>query len=196
MTQSPANYMILMLASGMIMGVVFDIYNTVTSSAKWLRFLRSILDIVFFAVSAFVVFRVSLITDNGRFRLYTLGLLLIGYMVYGVLLHRAVVASSHAIVRFVRNLLLGLWKLFVFVVINPIRLVWRLVRVLLTLLYRILCKVEDLVSWCLALVSKIVLFPFRSYSKIFAGHTAKLKAYEEGIWLHLSNWLKRRPDET
>jgi spore cortex biosynthesis protein YabQ len=196
MTQSPANYIVLMLLSGMIMGTVFDIYNTVTSIANWLRFLRSILDIVFFAVSGVLVFRVSLMTDNGRFRLYTFGLLLIGYMIYRLLLHNVVVASSHTIVRLIGAVILGLWKIVVLFVIKPVVVILHMILVLLVFGYRLGCKIEDLACWIIALVSKIALFPFRGYKKIFANHTAKLKGFEEGIWLHLSNWLKRRPDRT
>ncbi len=194
MTQSPANYIILMLASGMIMGAVFDIYNTVTSAANWLRFLRAILDIVFFVVAAFFVFQVSLITDNGRFRLYTFGLLLIGYVIYRVIFHRMVVASAHAIIRFIRAIILGVWKIILLLIVNPIRIILRITRVLLINLYRILCKIEDIISWCVVKVSKIALFPFKGYTKIFPNYMLKLRKYEEGIWMRLSNWLKRRPD--
>ena len=123
-------------------------------------------------------------------------MVLIGYLVYRMLLHKTVVASSHTIVRLIGLVILGIWKLVVMFVIKPVQMILRMILALLIFLYRLGCKIEDVASWVLALVSKIVLFPFRGYKKIFADHTAKLKAFEEGIWLHLSNWLKRRPDRT
>lgn len=192
MMEGPVHYIVLMLISGVVMGIVFDLYNTVTK-AKWLRFLRSFLDVVFFAVSAFFVFQVSLLTDNGRIRFYTFGILLLGYVFYRYTFHNVVVASADTLVRLVQSVFLFLWKLVFFLAVRPILLLFKVCKGLLLGIYKVGCNVEDLFCVCIRYASRVFLFPLKGYLKIFADLQIKLHPYQEGIWNRLSNWLKRPP---
>lgn len=194
MIEGQGHYIVLMVLAGIMMGMVFDIYNTVTSVANWLRVLRSILDICFFAAFAYVVYHISLMTDNGRFRLYTFGLLLMGYALYRVFLHRTIVASAHAIIQVVQSIMITLWRLVFFLVIGPVLWFARILKALLVVLYRIGCNIEDIVCKCVIIIARILLFPFRGYKSILSRFGMIVQPYQEGIWVRLSNWLRRHPN--
>ncbi len=189
----PLFYILLMLLCGVGMGVVFDIYNTLIYTTRWLRKVLSVLDITFFILAAIVVYQLSLVTDNGKLRLYTFAFLVIGYVIYRATFHHTVIASAQVFFRLVHLIVQTFYKVIRTLIFTPSLWVLRLVSVLLQLLYHVGRQVEDVLCWCLALLFCILRIPFHGYLKIFSRIVNKLHPYQEGIWSRVSNWLKKNP---
>jgi len=187
-------YVLLLSACGWAMGTVFDVYNTVTGSSKWLRWLRPLLDMLFWCLSAAIVFYITFVTEDGRFRLYTFALLLIGYGLYRLWLHHAVVRSAFAITRAIQSLVRGIAAVVRILVLRPVANLLSALWTLVTWLYRRLCQVENLLVWILRLGLTVVLFPFRPLWQYFGrGIYEKIKDRWEGIFTRMSNWLRTWP---
>lgn len=189
-------YVAYIFGFGWVMGIVYDVYNTVTSASKWLRWLRPVLDLSFWCLSAVSVYYVSFITDSGRFRIYTFALLLIGYMVYRTLLHHRVVSSAFTIMRMIRNVIRAVASLVTVVVIRPIGWLLQLTAALVRPLYRLLCTVEDLLFAVTVFWLKVLTFPLRPMWKYFGADAfEKFSNKWEGMWIRVSKWLKNWPQD-
>lgn len=182
-------YIAALLLAGWVMGTVFDIYNTVTGSSKWLRWLRPTLDIVFWIASAAGVYYVVFLTDAGRLRIYTFVLLLAGYALYRAVLHHKVVASAFAIVRVLQRVLGLVYRVVYVLTIRPLIALWRAVSFAARLVYRFLQFVEDTLFWVLGFWFKVLAWPVKRGMR---GSTfpENLLSRWEGLWERASNWLK------
>jgi spore cortex biosynthesis protein YabQ len=189
------HFVIGLLAFGVLMGTVFDLYNTVTGASKWLKWMRPILDLTFWVLSAVGAFYVTFVTDDGRFRLYTFGLLLLGYALYRITLHRTVVGSAFTFVRAVGAILRFLYRIIDTLIFRPLFLMFKLVRAILRSVYRILCRIEDGLFWVIRSCLKLIFLPvprrWRTLKK-----TPRIFEQWEGLWKRASNWLKKHPERT
>lgn len=172
------------------MGIVFDFYNTVTGSSKWLRWLRPLLDILFWCLSGVFVYDLTFITDSGRFRLYTFGLVAVGYLAYRLLLHHFVVSSAFVVVRFVALILGLIWRVFDWLILAPLRAIWRLVRALARSAYWMGCRIENICIW----VCTTLLRPFglllRAPWKRAEPWRRQFDQWMEGMFAQVSKWFK------
>jgi spore cortex biosynthesis protein YabQ len=184
------SYIFGLLATGLLMGMVFDIYNTVTGASKWLKWIRSTLDVAFWVASALAVFYVVFTTDDGKLRIYTYVLLATGYYMYRLTLHRTVVASAFLIVRFLHSVFRGLYSIVYTVTVRPVVALLRVVFALLKGVYSVLCVLETWIFrivqfWLrVTLVRWILRLPF--IQRIFVRFQA---AWEE-MWSSVSKWLR------
>ncbi|MBX5437519.1 MAG: spore cortex biosynthesis protein YabQ [Alicyclobacillaceae bacterium] len=175
-----------------LMGACFDVYNTITGSSRWLRWLRPVLDIAFWTVSAVFVFYVTFRTNQGEVRLYTYALLLAGYGLYAMTVHRRVVASAFAVVRFWKAVFRWTARVVNFTVIRPVGWTLRLSWLLLRQCYRLLCRVEDGLFWALGFWMRLFAFPFRPlWSRVRPVWEKGVQRWE-GIWIWASNVLLQR----
>lgn len=183
-------YVALLLAVGLSMGIVFDIYNTVTGAAKWFRWMRPLIDIGFWIVSACGVYYVVLAMDSGRLRFYTFVLLAMGYVLYRLTIHEMIVNSAFRIVRFVQAVFGVCRRLLSALIWRPIRAIFRIVGRCLTGLYQLACRVESMIIWVLQLLFFGI---FWRWLAKFPGVTASFqwccKSWEE-FWSTASNWLR------
>jgi spore cortex biosynthesis protein YabQ len=191
----PLRYIASMFACGFAMGMVFDVYNTVLGASRWLRWLRPFLDLTYWLAAAGVVFYLTFVTDLGRFRLYTFGLLLLGYLVYRALLHHAIVGSAFAIVRFIRGIVLLAARGVNWVLIRPLGAILRLVWFVLRQLYRLLCLLEDAVVWVARFWLSLFTFPLRRPWQQTAPARARIHHRWEGFWARASNWILGQDSE-
>lgn len=180
---------------GVLMGTVFDLYNTVTGASKWLKWMRPILDFSFWVVSAVAAFYVTFVTDDGRFRLYTFGLLLLGYALYRITLHRTVVGSAFTFVRAVAALLKFVYRTVDILILRPLFLMFKMVLAILRYVYRIFCRLEDGLFWvirsCFKLIFLLVPRKWRTPKR-----APRIFDRWEGLWQRASNWLKKDPERT
>lgn len=191
-------YILYLLGFGAFMGTVYDVYNTVSGSSRWLRWLRPVLDLAFWCLSAVTVYYITFLTDDGRFRLYTFALLLIGYLIYRILLHHAVVGSAFAVVRVVRTLLIALGRLANAIVFQPVRFILSVIWSIAGQVYVLLRRIEDLAVWILRFWIRILFFPFRGFIPRLGQDRGKSFFNKfmdkwEGMWTDLSNWIKTWP---
>jgi spore cortex biosynthesis protein YabQ len=180
---------------GALMGTVFDLYNTVTGASKWLKWMRPILDLSFWVLSAVAAFYVTFVTDDGRFRVYTFGLLLLGYALYRITLHRTVVGSAFTFVSAVGATLRFLYRIIDTLMFRPLFLMFKLVRAILRSVYRILCRIEDGLFWVIRSCLKLIFLPIPRRWRTLK-QTPRIFDRWEGLWQRASNWLKKDPERT
>lgn len=187
------HYILLLVAVGALMGTVFDIYNTVTGASKWLKWLRPTLDVIYWLASAFFVFYCTFITDDGRFRIYTFLLLLLGYGIYYATLRRTVIGSAFLVVRFVARILRFAYRVVYSVTWWPLSKVLWIVWTIAKKLYRILIGIENGFFWGIGLVFKGIVRPFvRPWRRIIP--LEEIDKVWQGMWNRMSKWIKKDPE--
>ncbi|MCL6599337.1 MAG: spore cortex biosynthesis protein YabQ [Alicyclobacillus macrosporangiidus] len=185
-------YLTALMAAGLLMGTVFDLYNTVTGASRWFRWLRPTLDLLFWLVSAALVYHLVFRFDDGRVRLYVFLLLGAGYVLYRATVRRLVIRSAFAVVWAVRGLIHLVWRAVYTLLVAPIllwlRLLWRLLR----LVYQVLCRLEDTLFWLLGLAARLTglnrLLNTVFMKRIF--HT--IHTHWEDFWTAASKWVKSK----
>ncbi|WP_051344163.1 spore cortex biosynthesis protein YabQ [Alicyclobacillus herbarius] len=192
---NPLGYLEWLVLCGALMGAVFDIYNTVLGSSRWLRWLRPLLDLLFWLVSAAAVFYVTFVTDLGRFRVYTFGLLLLGWLLYRVTLHHTVVGSAFAIMRMVRAVVLFFIRIVDWLLVRPLWFVCRTLWMIAKQLYWLLCRLEDGVFWVIRFWLSILAWPLRGPWQGTAEMRGRIHTRWEGIWERASNWILKDHSE-
>ncbi|MFS1510838.1 spore cortex biosynthesis protein YabQ [Chengkuizengella sp. SCS-71B] len=132
-----------MIISGMMLGIIYDIYRVVASQFHFRRWLISSLDIVYWILSTLFVFRMLYLSNSGEVRLYVfLGLTLgifFHYVYFSPLTIKIVILMigwMKALIRFVK-------KLFSIIIIIPLKMIYRCTLILLGIIMAIsifLCK--------------------------------------------------------
>jgi spore cortex biosynthesis protein YabQ len=190
--QSEVLYIVWLLATGFAMGFVFDVYNTVTGASKWLRWLRPTADLAFWVVSALVVYYVLFLTDEGRVRIYTFGIVLAGYAVYRWTIHRLVVRSAFAIVRVVQAVLRGVFRVVYTVTVLPLVAVAKVVLGVLRMVYRLLMAVETGIFRLLEFWLRVLLIRWLLRLPFVQAFLSRIQNGWEEMLTAASNWLRNK----
>ncbi len=187
-----ARYIIGLVFCAFCMGFVFDVYNTVTGASKWLRWLRPGLDVLFWVLSACFVYYVTFLTSGGKLRLYTVLLLLIGYGLYFVILHRLVEGIAFTVLTVLGAIIRFVVRVLNAIVFRPVLFFMKVVWWLVSRLYDLGVWTEDLFVSLLSLIARIVWMPFRR----FLPHNTKWQQFIakrwEDFWVRLSNLVRYR----
>ncbi|WP_207549715.1 MULTISPECIES: spore cortex biosynthesis protein YabQ [Alicyclobacillus] len=187
-------YLFTISASGFLMGCVFDIYNTILSEHPLLRWLRTLADLLFWLVFAVWVYHFCLVTDEGRFRIYTLGILLFGYVVYRLTLRKLLLGSVALLVKLTRMIFRIVWRIVYAVVIWPLLACWRIVWRICSIAYSVLQKLENMLVTFLTFGLKILFWPLKRPWEKFKPMFLPFFGHWEGFWTKLSNMLKHPPN--
>jgi spore cortex biosynthesis protein YabQ len=188
------HYMIGLLACAWGMGAVFDFYNTVTGSTKWLRWIRPVLDVLFWVLSAGIVYYVAFITDNGALRIYTLVLLVLGYLLYRLFLHRIVVGGAYGVVRVIRAVAQFVIWIVVILVVRPIHVMLRIVWFILRRLYELGLWLENVLFAVTTFFARFFSYPIRRIWPSDAKSLQTITDLWEEFWTWLSNVIANRSE--
>lgn len=120
-----------MLLSGLGMGAVFDGYRVVSNELRFPRWWLPVLDVVYWMVSAVMVFRMLYASNNGEVRAYVFLGLAVGVIFYSWLLSKPVIGLVKWLIEAVRALISFIWKLIHVIVVKPILLLYKMVKVIL-----------------------------------------------------------------
>jgi len=123
--------MAVMLLSGLGMGTVFDGYRVVTNELKLPRWWLPVLDVVYWMAAALIVFRVLYASNNGEVRAYVFIGLAIGMVIYYFLFSRIVIHVTKWMIRAVQKLIQIMLKCLDLLIVKPILLLYKLVKVIL-----------------------------------------------------------------
>ncbi|RIV21764.1 hypothetical protein D2Q93_10415 [Alicyclobacillaceae bacterium I2511] len=182
-------YLFWLILLGASLGATFDIYNTVTHM-EWLKWLRSLLDILFWVVAAGAVYFVAFVHDNGKIRIHTLALLLVGYVFYRLTMHSFVVRSAFWVVHLMDRVYRIFAMLMRVLVLVPLHGLWGGLAWTTAVVYHLGCKLEDGAVWVL---SQTWWFSVGMWIK----KSPKMQKFIDGVrnnWEEFgviaSNWLK------
>lgn len=123
--------MAFMLLSGLGMGTVFDGYRVLSNELRFPRWWLPVLDVIYWMAAAVAVFRVLYASNNGEVRAYVFIGLAVGVLLYYWLLSRAIIAIVKWLIYAVRALLSFILKCLDFVIVKPLVLLYKLVKVIL-----------------------------------------------------------------
>lgn len=185
-------YILALALVGALMGTVFDLYNTVTGTTKWFRWLRPLLDIAFWIVSALAVYYVALKMDSGRLRVYSFILLFVGYVVYRLLFHATVVASAFRIVRFTQGVLRAIARVLGVLVWRPLRFILGLAADALKGLYVVGCKIETGLFAVLRFVMHRIVWRWMTYIPGIERSFHYMDKLWKDFWDQASKWMRAR----
>jgi len=136
-----------MSVSGAVLGAVYDVYRTILAEWKYLRFLSSILDFIYWIFALLLVLWTLQWANNGDVRIYTILLMVIGLGLYRLLLRKAVVGSTVGMVLAISYVCKTIWRIFMLVVITPLLWIWGLFLAMLRMVNRMAEIVEAAILW-------------------------------------------------
>lgn len=125
-----AQYQLLlwMIAVGMFLGAMFEVYRQCHKVFKFRTLLLHFLDVCYWLMAAFLVFMVLYQKADGELRLYSLVFLALGAIIHYVLFKNWTIKGTNLIIKIVTALInSGKWVLYHFFY-RPLMAVWRLVR--------------------------------------------------------------------
>lgn len=121
----------LMMASGVGMGIIFDVYRVLTGQMRILKRLVPLLDLVYWALVTLFVFRMLERGNEGQLRFFVFIGLVIGVSLYYWLFGRATRELVRRVILAVKWLARMLRRLFMLCVVRPIVGLYKLVMLLL-----------------------------------------------------------------
>jgi spore cortex biosynthesis protein YabQ len=137
--------MLMMMLSGIGMGVVFDGYRVACDEFKVRRIFIPILDLLYWAVATIAVFNILSNANEGEVRAYVFIGLLLGILTHYWLFSRFVVRLTHGIIWFIRKVILVVKTIIHYVVVWPAILLYRLVKLLLAFLFRVVVSLGKII---------------------------------------------------
>ncbi|MDQ6420738.1 spore cortex biosynthesis protein YabQ [Paenibacillus sp. LHD-117] len=123
--------MAVMLLSGLGMGAVFDGYRVVSNELKFPKWWLPALDILYWIASAVAVFRMLYASNNGEVRAYVFLGLAVGVILHYWLFSKVVIAIVRWLIRAVKACFNFIIRLIDILVVRPILLLYKLVKVIL-----------------------------------------------------------------
>jgi spore cortex biosynthesis protein YabQ len=126
--------MVMMLLSGIGMGIVFDSYRVVSDELRINRWWIPVFDLLYWIAATIAVFQVLSASNEGEVRTYVFLGLLLGIGCYYWLLSKLVVIIVQGIIRIIRALIQFTIRTFVLLVIRPLQLLYRLSRLVFAFL--------------------------------------------------------------
>lgn len=185
-------YIIGLVFCAFCMGFVFDVYNTVTGASKWLRWLRPALDILFWVLGAGFVYYVTFLTSGGKLRLYTAVLLVIGYGLYFVILHRLVVSIAFTVLTVLARVIRFVIRVLDVLVFRPVRLSLKVVWWVVSRLYQLGVWLENSLVSFVAMIGRILWMPIRAVMPHNTKAEQFIATHWEEFWVRLSNLVRYR----
>ena len=114
-----------MIGTGIAIGASFDTYAHIFNRSERHRLIVLIADILFWVVQALYVFYTLLLVNNGEIRLYIFLAILCGYAAYQALFQSMYVRLLQKIIRIVVALYRLIVRLFYYIIVFPLRLLYR-----------------------------------------------------------------------
>lgn len=119
--------LLLMAACGLGLGVSFDVVGTVMQELRARRWIRAVLDLLYWAAATLIVFRVLLYANNGQVRAFVFVGLALGVLAYALLFGKLVRRLTGAAIRLVRRIVNLVLRIFRAVVWRPLSALYRLI---------------------------------------------------------------------
>lgn len=149
--------LILMLLSGAVMGIVYDVYRTAIKEWRFLRNFSALWDVLYWVVATVFVFTMLLGANHGDVRIVVFVLLGAGWWLYTLTIRSLVVAVTTTIIRGILAVLHWLMMLFYRVVVLPLfflfKVIWRTIKHV----NRAMEKIEIIIVWPIAFTGKSII---------------------------------------
>ncbi|MFD1427948.1 spore cortex biosynthesis protein YabQ [Kroppenstedtia sanguinis] len=140
----------LMLGSGWLMGFMLDLYRVLSRRFRLGGWAVSLVDLLYWAVSAGLVFSLLMWSNWGELRFYIFAAILIGWLAYHTWFESAARRGIEWGVHAVEQILRFFLRLFLMLVWRPVVAVGVLLKKLLVLGFRVLLWILRIPLWILS----------------------------------------------
>lgn len=127
----------LMLCGGGLLGLLYDVCRVFAKEFRFARFQTLIVDLCYWLAAAVIVFKLLYTGNHGDLRIYVFIGLLVGGWLYFVLLSRIAAKVTRAAIQFGKKLYYFILKAFYVLLIKPVILLYKLIKILLGFLLAI-----------------------------------------------------------
>jgi spore cortex biosynthesis protein YabQ len=150
----------LMAASGVLLGVGFDIMDLLTRQFHLRRWITALMDLGYWLISTLFVFQVLVYANEGQVRVFVFIGLLVGVIVYYYLLSRIVRFIIEWILTQLLRLLHIISRVIYTLVIRPMQYVFKLMQIVVGFLLAFSIFLGKFVVQCLTYVYKMIVRRF------------------------------------
>ncbi|PSL42263.1 spore cortex biosynthesis protein YabQ [Salsuginibacillus halophilus] len=186
--------MLVMAAAGVMVGAGIDIYQRLTPHERRFRWHRLVLDMLFWIVQGLFVFYILLQVNDGEMRVYVIGALLLGWVLYQKVLQSTVlrwlefgIRLFNGCLRLIHNTLnLLLWR--------PLQFILQVIIDFVMIVVRTVARIS---TW----IGRLLWRPFgKMFKKFTQNHPRfysrlkRLAALPVDGWRRLQHWLKQGRD--
>ncbi|SFA51346.1 spore cortex biosynthesis protein YabQ [Anoxybacillus pushchinoensis] len=151
-----------MIGTGFVIGACFDTYAHIFDRSKRHRLIVWIADILFWIVQALYAFYTLLLVNNGEIRFYIFLAILCGYAAYRALFQHVYVRLLRRIIRIIVSLYRLFVRLFYYVIIFPLRLLYRFFVFLLFTTCHFILSIGKILYKAIYVCVLFILQPFMS----------------------------------
>jgi len=123
--------LLLMVASGGVLGVLFDTYRVVSGQLRLHRVFVPVFDVLYWLAATLLVFRVLYYSNMGDVRIFVFLGLLLGISAYFALISPWTIKAVKAIIRAIVLVCRWLIRLFQLLIIKPLILLYKCFLILL-----------------------------------------------------------------
>ncbi|MGU3473740.1 spore cortex biosynthesis protein YabQ [Paenibacillus sp. D51F] len=155
----------MMMATGLLMGGVFDGYRVVSHELRFPRWILPALDIGYWLAAALAAFRILYATNNGEVRAYVYLGILIGICFYFLALSGTVIALVRWLIVATRAVIRFLLRCMDLLLIRPVIGIYRILRVLAGFLVVFSIFVVKIVLQLLRPLAKLILWMIRPLTR-------------------------------
>lgn len=176
----------LMLASGVLIGILFDLYRVLAHELRFPRWFIPLLDLAYWAMVTVLIFRVLLFSNFGQVRLFVFLGLFAGYTLYFLGLSRTSMKVIRWILGVVEAIIRFIVRAFQICVIGPVLALYKFVVVILRFSARVaifICKLVVQLLYPVRFLMRLIGRALRPYLKA-PGWVMK-------PWQRFVRWLKR-----
>lgn len=154
-----------MLAAGAGMGVLFDSYRVVSDHFKFPRWSLSIMDMLYWILSAFIVFRLLYVSNFGEVRGYVFIGLVCGVVVYAVLISKPYSKLVLILIAIVQRFVHTVMRIFDFTVLKPLVYLYKFVIFCIKIGTKFTIRTIEIVLQLLLPILKVLLWPVKPLYK-------------------------------
>lgn len=176
----------LMLASGVLIGILFDLYRVLAHELRFPRWLIPLLDLLYWATVTVLVFRILLYGNFGQVRPFVFLGLFAGYTLYFLGLSRTSMRIIKLLIRVVESIIQFLVRTVQVCIIRPVLLLYKLVLVILGIVTKVaifLFRVVLQLLYPLRLLLRLLGRLFKPYWKV--------PGWLKKPWRAFRQWLRR-----
>ena len=116
------------LISGMLIGILFDIFRILRKTFKTQDFITYIEDVAFWIITGAFLMFILLKFSNGEIRFYSIIGLSLGFIVYILTISRLFVKINVVIIKFIKNIVYNIIRIIAY----PIKLILKMLRKIFT----------------------------------------------------------------
>lgn len=112
------------LLTGILIGLIFDIFRILRKSFKTSDFVTIIQDIIFFIISSSLILYTVFKFNNGEIRSFVLIGLISGICIYLLIFSKIFIKINVEIINFIKKII----KRIITIILYPFNLLWNLIR--------------------------------------------------------------------